>query len=69
VETVFLCNFLGAPYLYHTGGQAWAEGKGELATLLPCADCGLRTGNGHFVRRHDLSGLHVSIDKAFKPGS
>jgi len=34
----FLCGFLGAHLIFL--GQAWAEGKGELATCRHCADCG-----------------------------
>jgi len=34
----FLCNFLGAPYIFL--GQVWAESKGELAASRFHADYG-----------------------------
>jgi len=34
------CDSFGA---HHILGQAWAEGKGELATFRLRADCGLET--------------------------
>jgi hypothetical protein len=46
-----------------TLGQAWAEGKGELATSRHRADSGQRTGNGQFVSRHDLHRSHANNNK------
>ena len=34
----FVCYSLGAPHIFL--GQAWAEGKGVLATCRHCADSG-----------------------------
>jgi len=47
-------------------GQAWAEGKWELATCRHCADCGLETRIK--VRRHCLDRLHASMNKQKKGG-
>jgi len=37
----FFCNSLGAHLIFW--GQAWVEGKGELATCRHCADSGQET--------------------------
>ena len=36
--SLFLCHFFGARHTFL--GQAWAEGKGALATCRHCADSG-----------------------------
>jgi len=35
--------FLGSFFCFLSEGQAWAEGKGELAMSRHCADCGQET--------------------------
>jgi len=41
----FFCNFLGTYHIF--SGQAWAEGKGELATCRHLR--GQQTGNGLYI--------------------
>jgi len=58
---LFLCFFplsisLGASTFFV--GQAWAEGKGVLATSRHCADCGQETDCTY--SRHDLHRSHAS---------
>ena len=55
-------NFLVAPHIVL--GQAWAEGKGELATCRHCADSGLDTDC--IYPRHDLIGRMRVINKQKK---
>jgi len=38
----FFCDLLGAHFIFL--GQAWAEGRGELATCRHRADCGQENG-------------------------
>jgi len=53
---LFLCNSLGAHHIFV--GQAWAEGKGVLATCRHCADSGQETDC--IYPRHDLHRSHAS---------
>ena len=55
-------NFLVAPHIFL--GQAWTEGKGELATCRHCADSGLDTDC--IYPRHDLIGRMRVINKQKK---
>jgi len=52
----FFCNSLGAHHIFV--GQAWAEGKGVLATSRRCADSGQETDC--IYPRHDLHRSHAS---------
>ena len=58
----FLCHFLGALSIFL--GQAWAEGKGKLATSRQRANSGGETVKN--VRRHSLDRLHASMNKQKK---
>ena len=52
----FLCDFIGAHHIFL--GQAWAEGRGELAT------CRAADGKpGQKVHRHSLERLYASMNK------
>ena len=53
------CHFFGAPSIFL--GQAWADGKGKLATCRHRADSGGETVKN--VRRHSLDRLHASMIK------
>jgi len=55
----FFCHFVGAPSIFL--GQAWADGKGKLATCRHRADSGGETVKN--VRRHSLDRLHASMIK------
>jgi len=57
-----ICHFFGAPSIFL--GQAWADGKGKLATCRHRADSGGETGKN--VRRHSLDRLHASMIKQKK---
>jgi hypothetical protein len=56
------CHFFGAPLIFL--GQAWADGKGKLATCRHRADSGGETVKN--VRRHSLDRLHASMNKQKK---
>jgi hypothetical protein len=58
----FVCYLFGAPSILL--GQAWAEGKGKLATCRHRADSGGETVKN--VRRHSLDRLHASMNKQKK---
>jgi hypothetical protein len=62
VPSLFICHFFGAPSIFL--GQAWAEGKGKLATCRHRADSGGETVKN--VRRHSLDRLHASMNKQKK---
>jgi hypothetical protein len=53
----FICHFFSEPSIFL--GQAWADGKGKLATCRHRADSGGETVKN--VRRHSLDRLHASI--------
>ena len=53
---LFFCNLLGAHDSFL--GQAWAEGKGVLATSRNCEDSGQETDCTY--PRHDLHRSHAS---------
>jgi len=57
VRLPFLYNLLGAHIIF---GQAWTEGKGELATCSHCADSGQETDCTY--PHHDLPRSHASSD-------
>jgi len=57
-----ICHFFGAPSIFL--GQAWADGKGKLATCRHRADSGGETVKN--VRRHSLDRLHASMVKQKK---
>jgi hypothetical protein len=57
----FICPFL---FVTIFTGQAWADGKGKLATSSHCADSGGETVKN--VRRHSLDRLHASMNKQKK---
>ena len=56
------CHFFGASSIFL--GQAWADGKGKLATCRHRADSGGETVKN--VRRHSLDRLHASMIKQKK---
>jgi len=56
------CDFVGAPSIFL--GQAWADGKGKLATCRHRADSGGEMVKN--VRRHSLDRLHASMIKQKK---
>jgi len=60
----FLCSSRVISHIFL--GQAWAEGKGEIATCRHRADSGQE--NGQNMRRHSLDRLYASINKQKKSG-
>jgi len=56
------CHFFGASSIFL--GQAWADGKGKLATCRHRANSGRETVKN--VRRHSLDRLHASMIKQKK---
>ena len=61
----FLCNSLGAHHIFV--GQAWAEGKGDLATSRQRADSEQETDCTY--SRHDLIGRTRVMNKQKKKNS
>jgi hypothetical protein len=57
---LFVISFLILWRVLSFLGQAWAEGKGELATP---PSRGQRTGNGRYVIRRDFYRSHANDDK------
>jgi hypothetical protein len=59
----FVLSFLSFPFTIFMG-QAWADGRGKLATSRHLADSGGETVKN--VRRHSLDRLHASMIKQKK---